>query len=93
MKHCPKCRHAMVASLCACIAGDGFAAAQDLCWSARPRAALACTLSEAELPHIEYPDISSNQLLLGMVVVEATATATSISLRTPFLPPLTKFGT
>ena len=62
-------------SLSALIAVDtiGWSVGDYLCWSL-PRTVSACALPEAVMPHTEFPDMPSNQVMRNVSVIASTGT-------------------
>jgi hypothetical protein len=86
MDFCRKYQGPIAVSLCACITADvaAYGARDYFCWSL-PRAASACAISEAVLPHTEYPDMPLSRAM-GMASVIASTGSTSYPL---YIPPRT----
>jgi len=86
MDFCRKYQGPIVVSLCACITVDAvvYGVRDYLCWSL-PRAASACAVSEAVLPHTEYPDMPLSLAMASLSVIVSTGTMYH-PLYSPLLP-------
>jgi hypothetical protein len=75
MDFCRKYQRPIAVSLCVGIAADvvAYGVTDYSCWSP-PRATSACAISEAVLPHTEYPDVPLNLAMDNISVIASTGT-------------------
>jgi len=75
MNFCRKYQREIAASLCVGIALDvaAYGVREYPCWSLPP-AASACALSEAVMPHTEYPDMPTTLTMSNISIIASTGT-------------------